>query len=158
MGILQNIPLWSAIFGILFAQLIKVPIYFITAKKWDFTLITSTGGMPSSHSSAVTAVATAIGLEQGFESPLFAIAAIFGVIVMYDASGVRRQAGKHATVLNQLVDDFNKLLEEAKTWPKKNENKDTKALKELLGHEPIEVIFGAINGIILAVIIHLLVF
>ncbi len=94
--------------------------------------------MPSSHSAAVTALSTAVAIEHGLDSSLFAVSAVLGIIVMFDATGVRRHAGYHATVLNQLVMDFNRLVEEVKTWPKKeNEQK----LKELLGHQPIEVFF-----------------
>ncbi|WP_078555636.1 divergent PAP2 family protein [Bacillus alkalicellulosilyticus] len=154
MDLLTNFPLWVALFAIGFAQFIKVPLSFLATRKLDWTLLTSTGGMPSSHSAAVTALATAIALEEGLGSPLFAIATIFGVIVMFDATGIRRHAGYHATVLNQLVNDFNKLVEEVKTWPKKEEMEKREELKELLGHQPIEVFFGGILGIILSLTVH----
>lgn len=114
--------------------------------------------MPSSHSGAVTALATAIALEEGLGSPFFAIAAIFGIIVMFDATGVRWHAGEQATVVNQLVTDFNKLMEEMKAWPTKEEKDKQKELKELLGHQPIEVFFGGVLGIILTFILHAVVF
>ncbi|MFB5664385.1 divergent PAP2 family protein [Alteribacillus sp. HJP-4] len=154
MELLNNFPLWVALASILIAQGIKIPLAFIASKKWDATLVTSTGGMPSSHSAAVTSVTTAIGLEQGFDSSLFAICTIFGVIVMFDATGVRRHAGYHATVLNQLVVDFNKFVTEAKSWQKKEETEKREELKELLGHQPIEVFFGALLGIIIALGAH----
>lgn len=150
MEIINNFPLWVALFSILFAQGIKIPLAFIASKKWDMTLITSTGGMPSSHSAAVTSVCTAIGLEQGFDSSMFAVCTIFGVIVMFDATGVRRHAGYHATMINQLVVDFNKFVTEARTWQKKEETEKREELKELLGHQPVEVFFGALLGILIA--------
>ncbi|GAF23726.1 MULTISPECIES: divergent PAP2 family protein [Shouchella] len=151
MEIFQNYPLWTALIAIVLAQAIKIPLAFIATRKLDLSLLTSTGGMPSSHSAAVTGVSTAIAIEHGLDSSLFAISAIFAVIVMFDATGVRRHAGYHATVLNQLVLDFNRLVEEVKTWPKKeNEQK----LKELLGHQPIEVFFGAVLGVILAFVLY----
>jgi uncharacterized protein len=158
MDLLTNFPLWAALIAIGFAQFIKVPLQYIATKRFDWSLLTSTGGMPSSHSAAVTALATAIALEEGLGSPYFAISTIFGVIVMFDASGVRRHAGEQATVLNRLVEDFNKLVKEAKTWPEKEEKEKQKELKELLGHQPIEVFFGGLTGILLTLFLHFLFF
>lgn len=157
MDLFSNFPLWAALFGIGFAQFVKVPLQFLATRRFDWSLLTSTGGMPSSHSAAVTALATGIGIEEGLGSPFFAIAAIFGVIVMFDASGVRRHAGEQATVLNSLVDDFNKLVKEVKTWPEKEEQEKRKELKELLGHQPIEVFFGAVTGILLTLLLHIII-
>ncbi|MCR6095275.1 divergent PAP2 family protein [Salipaludibacillus agaradhaerens] len=154
MELFYNFPLWTALFTIGFAQFIKVPLNFIATKQFEWSLLTSTGGMPSSHSGAVTAVATAIGLQHGFDSPFFAISAIFGIIVMFDATGVRRHAGEQATVINRLVTDFNKAIAEMKHWPQKEEQEKRKELKELLGHQPIEVFFGGLLGIIIALIFH----
>lgn len=156
MDFFTNFPLWAALIAIGFAQFIKVPLQYIATKKFDWSLLTSTGGMPSSHSAAVTALSTAIAIEEGLGSPFFAISAIFGVIVMFDASGVRRHAGEQATVLNRLVDDFNKLVKEVKTWPEKEEQEKRKELKELLGHQPIEVFFGGLTGILLTLFFHFL--
>ncbi len=101
--------------------------------------------MPSSHSAAVTALSTGIALEQGLDSPLFAVAAIFAVITMFDATGVRRHAGEQATVINKLVIDFNRFVSEAKDFQKAEEKEKQKKLKELLGHQPIEVFFGGVT-------------
>lgn len=158
MEIFTNFPLWAALFAIGFAQFIKVPLQYIATRKIDWSLLTSTGGMPSSHSGAVTALSTAIALEEGLGSPLFAISAIFGIIVMFDATGVRRHAGEQATVLNRLVTDFNKLVDEVKSWPEKAETDKRKELKELLGHQPIEVFFGGLLGIMLTLSIHAIMF
>ncbi|PYZ92933.1 hypothetical protein CR194_14940 [Salipaludibacillus keqinensis] len=154
MELFINFPLWAALFSIGFAQFIKVPLQFVASRKFDWTLLTSTGGMPSSHSAAVTALSTAIALEHGLESPFFAISAVFGIIVMFDATGVRRHAGEQATVINRLVTDFNKAVSEMKHWQEKKEQEKRKELKELLGHQPIEVFFGGLLGIILALALH----
>lgn len=118
--------------------------------------MTSTGGMPSSHSAAVTALSTGVALEQGLDSPLFAVAAIFAVITMFDATGVRRHAGEQATVINKLVIDFNRFVSEAKDFQKAEEKEKQKKLKELLGHQPIEVFFGGVTGIVLTLILDYL--
>ncbi|WP_088103960.1 divergent PAP2 family protein [Halalkalibacter urbisdiaboli] len=157
MELFQNFPLWASLFAIVFAQFIKIPLAYIATRKLDWTLFTSTGGMPSSHSAAVTSLSTSVAVEHGMDSTLFAVSAVFGIIVMFDATGVRRHAGYHATVLNQLVSDFNKLVKEVKTWPKKEENEKRKELKELLGHQPIEVFFGALLGILLTLVLHAIV-
>lgn len=156
MEILFNFPLIAALFAIFFAQFVKVPIHFIAIRQLDWSLITSTGGMPSSHSAAVTALATAVGLEEGFDSSIFAVAAILAVITMFDATGVRRAAGEQATVLNKLVVDFNRFVTEAKDWPQAQEKEKIKKLKELLGHKPIEVFFGGLTGILLTLLLYYL--
>ncbi|OEH93992.1 divergent PAP2 family protein [Bacillus solimangrovi] len=156
MELLTNFPLWASLCGIFFAQFIKVPIAFFATKKFNWSLLTSTGGMPSSHSAAVTALATGVALDAGLSSPVFAVAAIFAIITMFDATGVRRQAGEQAIVLNQLVHDFNKFVEEAKVWQKKQEEEKRKELKELLGHKPIEVFFGGLSGILLTLLLDFL--
>lgn len=154
MELFLNFPFWASIAAIFFAQFVKVPIQFIVTKKIDWSLLTSTGGMPSSHSAAVTALSTGVALDAGMNSTVFAVSAIFAIITMFDATGVRRQAGEQAVVLNQLVADFNKFLEEAKVWPQKPEQEKRKELKELLGHKPIEVFFGGLTGIFLTLLLH----
>ncbi len=116
--------------------------------------MTSTGGMPSSHSAAVTSLATAVGFETGLNSPTFAVAAMFAGIVMYDASGVRYQAGQHAAVLNQIRDDLYVFFSEISRWPNKSEEEKYEELKTLLGHKPSEVLSGAITGILIAIIFY----
>ncbi|CAI9392640.1 divergent PAP2 family protein [Niallia sp. Sow4_A1] len=158
MELLANFPLFASLIAIFFAQFVKVPITFFVTKKIDWSLLTSTGGMPSSHSAAVTALSTAIALQTGLDSPIFAVAAIFAIITMFDATGVRRQAGEQAIVLNRLVNDFNKFLNDAKGWQNKPEQEKRKELKELLGHKPIEVFFGGITGILLTLLLHMLIY
>ena len=154
MELFTNFPLWASIFAILFTQVVKVPIQFIVTRKIEWSLVTSTGGMPSSHSAAVTALATGIALESGLASPVFALATVFAIITMFDATGVRFQAGEQAVVINQLMNDFNRFVNEAKGWTNKDDEEKRKELKTLLGHKPIEVFFGGVTGIILTLIIH----
>ncbi|WP_284141452.1 MULTISPECIES: divergent PAP2 family protein [unclassified Virgibacillus] len=150
MSIFTNFPLTVALASILIAQVIKIPIRFIVTREFKPSLAFSTGGMPSSHSAAVAALTTGIGLTEGINSSMFAIAFVFSVITMFDASGVRRQAGEHAILLNQLVKDFQYFVEGAKDWNKKEEYEKRRELKELLGHQPIEVFFGGLAGICIA--------
>lgn len=156
MELLYNFPLLAALSSIFFAQFVKVPIQFIATKKLDWSLLTSTGGMPSSHSAAVTALSTGVAIEHGLNSSIFAVATVFAIITMFDATGVRRHAGEQATVLNKLVSDFNRFVEEAKVWPKTEKQEKEKKLKELLGHQPIEVFFGGLTGIILTLVLYYL--
>lgn len=144
---LLSYPITAAILGMLIAQFVKVPIHFITSREIDWRLMLSTGGMPSSHSSMIISLTTAIGLTSGIDSNAFAISVIFSSIVIYDATGVRRQAGFHAEILNKLVADFNRLLEAIKD-PDVENMESQKRLKELLGHKPLEVFFGIITGIL----------
>ena len=154
MVLFSNFPLWAALSAIVIAQFIKIPIKLIVARELSFKVAFSTGGMPSSHSAAVTALTTAIGIVEGVTSSLFAIACVFSVITMYDASGVRRHAGEHAVVLNQLAKDLQNFFGEAKGLNKKDEKERREELKELLGHEPIEVFFGAVTGILIAFLVR----
>ncbi|WP_243387713.1 divergent PAP2 family protein [Bacillus kexueae] len=156
MELLYNFPLLAALFSIFFAQFIKVPIQFIATRNLDWSLLTSTGGMPSSHSAAVTALSTAVALQHGLDSTIFAVAAVYAIITMFDATGVRRHAGEQATVLNKLVADFNRFVEEAKVWPQTGKLEKEKKLKELLGHQPIEVFFGGLTGILLTLVLYYL--
>ncbi|MTH53844.1 divergent PAP2 family protein [Bacillus mangrovi] len=158
MEIFYNFPLIAALTAIFFAQVVKVPIHYIAIRKWDWSLVTSTGGMPSSHSAAVTALTTAVAIEEGLGSTVFAVACTFAVITMFDATGVRRHAGEQATVLNKLVIDFNRFMKEAKDWQQTQEQEKQKRLKELLGHQPIEVFFGGLTGIFLTLLMHYLFF
>ncbi len=154
MDILTNIPLLAALFGILFAQFVKIPITYLVTKKIDWKLFTSTGGMPSSHSAAVTALTTAIAFETGLGSPLFAVSAIFSIIVMFDASGVRFQAGQQAIIINQMRVDFQLFVNQSKDWANKKNEEKIEELKTLLGHKPSEVFMGALTGIFISIIIY----
>lgn len=138
------------------AQLVKIPIHFIATREIDWGLFTSTGGMPSSHSAAVSALTTAIAFENGLSSSLFAIAAIFSVIVMFDATGIRYQAGQQAIIINQMRKDFQTFIIKAKALPEKSGEEKIEELKTLLGHRPIEVFFGCLTGIILSTLLYTL--
>lgn len=131
----------------LIAQLIKIIIDLVKNKTIDIRLITSSGGMPSSHSSFVTSLATSVGLTNGFDSVDFAITFVLCMVVMYDAAGVRRAAGKQAAVINDIaaiMENYGFRMDEN--------------LKELLGHTPVEVTAGAILGIGLSIVMNLFVF
>lgn len=148
-----NFPLIAALSAIVFAQVIKVPIRLVVTREFEPGLVFGTGSMPSSHSAAVSALTTAIGITQGVGSIPFAIAFIFSIITMFDASGVRREAGEHAIILNQLVKDFQRFIDEAAHWHDKAEYEKIAELKTLLGHKPIEVFVGALTGIGVAFLI-----
>jgi len=139
--LMENRILWTGIWAWAIAQLIKVFIELLRTKKINWTLIFGSGGMPSSHSSFVTAMSAAVGLNSGFNSAIFAVCSVISMVVMYDAAGVRRAAGKQAEVINMLV---NSLENQGIALDKK--------LKELLGHSPIEVAAGALLGILVAII------
>lgn len=149
-AILLNFPLISALAAIVFAQVIKVPIHLIFTREFAPGLVFGTGSMPSSHSAAVCALTTAIGISEGVNSIPFAIAFIFSVITMFDALGIRREAGEHAVILNQLVKDFQKIVDEASHWDEKSDYEKIAELKTLLGHKPIEVFVGALTGVAIA--------
>ena len=142
---LDNSILWTAVLAWFVAQVLKVIFVFIWNRKLDFNRLVGSGGMPSSHSSFVISLAVAIGITEGFSSTLFAISFAFAMVVMYDAAGVRRAAGQQAKLLNLLAEE----------WGKGDFTHSEKKLKELLGHTPIEVLAGAILGVMIAVIRHL---
>ena len=128
-----NSVLITAVVAWAIAQLTKTVIFAMKEKKLDFSRLVGTGGMPSSHTTFVTALATGIGLVEGFSTPIFALSAAFALVVMYDAAGVRA-AIKQARVLNRILDDIYK--------------KDFhRAIEGTLGHTPFEVLVGAIFGI-----------
>ncbi|WP_185907970.1 divergent PAP2 family protein [Psychrobacillus soli] len=154
MAILQNTPLMAALFSIFFAQFVKIPIHYLMTRQLDWKLFTSTGGMPSSHSAAVTSLCTAIAYETGIDSPLFAVATVFAVIVMFDATGVRFQAGKQALIINQMRADFQNFVAQTKEWSHMKNEEKIEELKTLLGHKPIEVFMGALTGIAISIIIY----
>ncbi len=125
------------------AQFYKVIASLVTKKRINLKRMFETGGMPSSHSSTVSALTTAVGIIYGVSSALFAVSAIFAIIVMHDASGIRRAAGEQAGILNKLSESLNSLFENK--FQQEN-------LRELLGHTRIEVIVGTILGIAVALL------
>jgi len=130
---------WSALFGWLLAQLIKMITCLVKSRRLDFSYLVSTGGMPSAHTSMSCALATSIGLLSGFNSVEFTISIVFASVVMFDAQSVRKAAGEQAKLLNQIIDELlnNHIFSERK-------------LKELLGHTRLEVLGGVISGIVAA--------
>ena len=140
--IMNNKVIIAGLVGWAAAQFLKVVTYSIKLKKIDLTRLIGSGGMPSSHSGFVMAVAVKTGMETGFNSPIFAIAIAFATVVMYDAAGVRRAAGNQARVINLIILDLSH---------KKGIQQDR--LKELIGHTPFEVISGAILGVIIGIIV-----
>lgn len=138
-SLIQNKILWITFSGWVIAQTIKVLFGVIREKKFNFLWFIGTGGMPSSHASGATALATTCGLNLGFDSPLFAMAVVFAMVTMFDAQGVRRATGQQAEILNRVMDDI--------YWRGKIEEN---RLKELIGHTPIEVIVGAVLGFFIA--------
>ncbi|ONI44142.1 hypothetical protein AN640_05755 [Candidatus Epulonipiscium fishelsonii] len=140
--LMRNRILGAAILSWFIAQLIKLIIAWYGSGNVDFSKLTSSGGMPSSHTSFTMALAVGVGQAYGYDSALFAISAVFSFVVMYDATNVRLEAGKQAQVLNKLVENiqFNS-----------NIFKFDVKLKELLGHTPLQVLAGAILGIIVGI-------
>lgn len=125
------------------AQIIKTIIHLILTKKFVAERLIGSGGMPSCHSATVCALTTSVIINEGINSPFFAIAAILSIIVMYDAMGVRRETGIQARVLNELTEVIEKMGSDLS-----NDEK----LKEFVGHTPIQVFVGAVLGIIIAFI------
>ena len=143
--LLTNRVFICAMLAWIIGQAVKVPLEYRQTHKLNWSLLLSTGGMPSSHTAMVTATALSIGLYYGFDSPLFALALVVASVVSYDATGIRRQAGLQAEKINQII-------EEAFSGHPLNE----KQLTEMLGHSPLEVIGGLLLGIVIAVITRLL--
>lgn len=121
----------------LLIQTYKLISDLITTRQFNFKRILGAGGMPSSHSAVVTSLATMVGKSEGLNSPMFGIATIFAFVVMYDAAGVRRAAGKQAKILNKIVNT-----------PGLTKEQVSEKLEETLGHTPVQVFVGAAIGII----------
>lgn len=139
-----NSALWVPISLAFLVQLFKVLWEWARTHRLDLRVLSRSGGMPSSHTAMVVSLATVLGIQYGLDSPYFAIAVILAVIVMYDATGVRQQSGKHARVLNQI------LRELFSGQPISEEE-----LKELLGHTGFEVLIGALVSILYSILIML---
>ena len=135
----SNPVLIPAVIAWTIAQVGKVPIEYIQTRRWNWALLFQAGGMPSSHSALVTATAHAAGLHYGFNSGVFAVACVLTIVVMYDATGIRRQAGKHAEIINAMINDL------ASGHPLKEEQ-----LREVLGHTPMQAFSGFVLGIVVA--------
>jgi len=140
--IFANQPLVAGFLAWFIAQLIKMILALKHGMNRDaFKRFWASGGFPSSHSAAVTALAAACGIKFGFDSAYFAIAAVFALVIIYDAFTLRQEAGKHAEILNRVIEDFYRY-----------KRFEAKHLKELLGHTRFEVFFGFLLGIAIAII------
>ena len=136
MAFIQNKYIYVTFFLWFGIQLFKLIYDLVTTKKFNFKRILGAGGMPSSHSAVVTGLATMIGKDVGVGTPLFALSFVFAFVVMYDACGVRRAAGKQATLLNKLIET-----------PGLTGIQVSERLVEVLGHTPFQVLVGALIGI-----------
>lgn len=137
--LLQNRVLIAAVAAWVVGQFLKFPLEYILNKRWNWGIMFSSGGLPSSHSALVTAVALSIGFQDGFDTSIFALAVAIGMVVIYDAAGVRRQAGIHAERINEIMKNFI----ESRRFPEED-------LKEMLGHTPFEVITGVLLGVLIS--------
>ena len=139
MSILHNSILIGALIAWGIAQTIKLPVEYLQTHHWNWALLVQPGGMPSSHSALIVGITHGIGQKMGLDSPLFALAFAIAMIVIYDATGIRRQAGKHAELINAMINDL------AAGHPLKEE-----LLREVLGHTPLEALGGIVLGLIVA--------
>jgi acid phosphatase family membrane protein YuiD len=139
---MQNQVLIAGAIALFSAQSLKIITNMIKERRFNFRVVVGTGGMPSSHTALVMAVTTTVGLTQGFTSPLFDVSLVFSTIVMYDATGVRQAAGKQAAILNKIMEELS------------HHSFQEQRLKELLGHTRLEVIGGALYGIMIAMLLH----
>ena len=143
--LIENKVLIFAGLSWIMAQIMKIIIALITEKRFRPDRIFGDGGMPSGHSATVTSLAVLVGWTQGYNSVPFAIAMILAIIVMNDATGVRREAGKHAASIKELADIVNGLFVE------KDKEIKTEKLKLLVGHTPLQVFFGSLLGLIVSI-------
>ena len=141
MGFIQNKYIYIPILLWFFIQLFKVISDLVTTKKFNFKRIMGAGGMPSSHSAIVTSLAIMIGKYEGVDTPIFALSLIMAFIVMYDACGVRRAAGKQAALLNKIIET-----------PGLTGVQVSERLVEVLGHTPVQVFVGALLGVVVGLI------
>ena len=141
-GIFQNPVFITTMVASLLAQILKLPLCYLRHKEWDWSLLFSTGGMPSSHSAVVTAAAVGVGHYAGFDTPLFGLAFAVATVVIYDATNIRRQAGFHAQQINRIV----KEVFTGKVKP----IQEFQELSEVLGHSWAEALGGILLGILVS--------
>ena len=142
LALLRNHALMAALLAWLIAQILKVVLVVWGEKRLDLSRMVGSGGMPSSHSALIVAMATSVGKDEGLSSTAFAIAAAVALVVMYDAANVRREAGRQAELLNRIVLDLYR-----------DNHLDQEKLKELLGHTPVEVAAGALLGLAVGLLV-----
>ena len=176
--IFDNVALVSAVLALIVAQLLKPLTHYVGTKKWKPSLAIGSGGFPSSHSSFVVALATGAGVEKGAADTSFAVAAVLAVVVMYDAMGVRRQAGYHASAINSLISgaygsnsnnnirNSSQNIDEDEEAPKSPlfsadgfdqfiKNIQNQPLREHIGHTPVQVCFGGLTGLVIGLVVGL---
>lgn len=141
-------PLVTALLSNILAQVLKTVVYYYRTGKWGFHWVIASGGFPSSHSSTVTALSLSIGIQEGFDSPIFAVTTIFSFIVMYDACHVRYYSGKNIELTQQLVKDLREMTGLHFDDPIYQEK-----LKNVLGHKFVEVIGGFVVGLAVPLIL-----
>ena len=141
-------PLVTALLSNILAQVLKTVVYYYRTDKWDFHWVLASGGFPSSHSSTVTALSLSIGIQEGFDSAIFAVTTIFSFIVMYDACHVRYYSGKNIELTQQLVKDLREMTGLHFDDPIYQEK-----LKNVLGHKFVEVIGGFVVGLAVPLIL-----
>ena len=141
-------PLVTALLSNILAQVLKMVVYYYRTGKWDFHWVIASGGFPSSHSSTVTALSLSIGIQEGFDTAIFAVTTIFSFIVMYDACHVRYYSGKNIELTQQLVKDLREMTGLHFDDPIYQEK-----LKNVLGHKFVEVIGGFVVGLAVPLIL-----
>ncbi|CAK0787965.1 hypothetical protein CVIRNUC_011187 [Coccomyxa viridis] len=142
-GLIHNGPCVAAVLAFVIAQTLKLFTYWYSERRWDFTRLIGSGGMPSSHTGCVVGLTTAIGVIRGTGSEAFAVGLVFSIVVMYDASGVRLHAGRQASVLNMIITEL----------PPDHPVSDTRPLRDSLGHTPLQVAVGAMLGMVVGYIV-----
>ena len=141
-ALFSNVPLWAAFFCWCTAQGLKIALDVARTRSFDLRRFSATGGMPSAHTATVCGLATSTGMAAGFDSPAFAVAAVFALITMFDASTVRYAAGQQARVLNEIIAEL-----------RKDRQVRAAKLKELLGHTRVEVLAGMVLGVALSALL-----
>ena len=149
--LIENKILLTSGLAWLISQFLKIIINLLVEKRIVWERLFGDGGMPSGHSATVSCLAVLCGWYEGFNSVLFAIAMLLAVIVMHDAMGVRREAGKHAATIKEIADAINQI------FINKDSEIKTEKLKLLIGHSPIQVFFGAVTGFLVA-LFHIIIF
>jgi len=142
--VLSNRILLAILFSWSLVQTLKAALYWLMNKEWSWERLVGSGGMPSSHSATVCALAVSAMIEYGLGSFQFAISVVLAIIVLHDARGVRLEAGRQAEILNEIM----------RNWQQDHNPFSNKVLKELIGHTPLQVVVGALMGILIAVIIY----
>ena len=142
-------PFWAALFGGISAQLMKPLVYYLKTHKWKPHLVMEAGGMPSSHTALVSALSLAVGIQENFNSTIFAVTLAISLITAYDAANVRYYAGENIRITHQLIRDIQELMS-----LEFNDPIYATKVKEVLGHKWIEVIIGGLWGVVVALLLY----